>query len=138
MSQQLMKISIPVASSLLALASWSVLAQPSAPPPAIPPKPLAPQALPVQPPPPPRPSRAEPPPGGLTRFDLDFLGGTPRELVAAIQKAMGRSLNAIVPDEFADVKLPALKMEHVNVPQLFDALVAVGRKSEAVGTGVGG
>jgi hypothetical protein len=74
-------------------------------------------------------------PGELTKFDLDFPGGTPRELVAAIQKAMGRSLNVIVPDNFADTKLPALKMEHVNVAQLFAALAQAGRKSEAVTTG---
>jgi hypothetical protein len=70
----------------------------------------------------------------MTKFDLNFAGGTPKELVAAIQNAMGRSLNAIVPEEFAEVKLPALKMEHVNVAQLFEALTASSRKSEAVRT----
>jgi hypothetical protein len=58
----------------------------------------------------------------LTKFDLDFPGGTPNELVAAIQKAMGRPLNAIVSDEHASVKLPPLKMKNVNVAQLFQAL----------------
>src|SRR5689334_667200 len=58
----------------------------------------------------------EPPP--LTRFDLDFPGGTPKELVAAIQKGMGRPLNAIVADEFIGVKLPPLKMSGVSVYQL--------------------
>src|SRR2546422_3945761 len=55
----------------------------------------------------------------LTKFDLDFAGGTPKELVAAIQKASGRPLNAIVPEEFADTRLPALKMKNVDVEQLF-------------------
>src|ERR1041385_5181360 len=36
---------------------------------------------------------------GLTRFSLDFPGGTPRELAAAIQKASGKPLNVIVPDD---------------------------------------
>jgi hypothetical protein len=58
----------------------------------------------------------------LTKFDLDFPGGTPNELVAAIQKAMGRPLNAIVPDEHVSVKLPPLKMKGVDVAELFKAL----------------
>ena len=55
----------------------------------------------------------------LTKFDLDFRGGTPKQLAAAIEKALGRPLNVIVPDEFADTKLPALKMNGVDVSQLF-------------------
>src|SRR5690242_14669816 len=57
----------------------------------------------------------------LTRFDLDFPGGTPKELVAAIQKSMSKPLNVIIPDPFADTKIPALKMKNVDVPQLFRA-----------------
>jgi len=68
----------------------------------------------------------------LTRFNLDFPGGTPKELVVAIEKAMSRPLNAIVPEELAATKLPALKMNSVDVPQLFQALTAASRKSEAV------
>jgi len=58
----------------------------------------------------------------LTKFDLDFPGGTPGELVAAIQKAMGRPLNAIIPSYYADKRLPALKMKEVDVARLFKAL----------------
>jgi hypothetical protein len=58
----------------------------------------------------------------LTKFDLDFPGGSPNELVTAIQKAMGRPLNVIVSNEHASVKLPPLKMKNVNVAQLFQAL----------------
>src|SRR6185295_11516757 len=67
----------------------------------------------------------------LTRFNLDFPGGTPKQLVAAIQKAMDKPLNAIVPTEFADTKLPELKMNNVNVRELFAALEATSQKSEA-------
>jgi hypothetical protein len=67
----------------------------------------------------------------LTRFNLDFPGGTPKQLVAAIQKAMGIPLNAIVPTEFADTKLPELKMNNVNVKELFDALEATSLRQEA-------
>ena len=72
----------------------------------------------------------------LTKFDLDFRGGTPKELAAAIQEASGRPLNVIIPEEFADTKLPALKMKNVDVPQLFDALTSASRKQELVGRGL--
>jgi hypothetical protein len=67
-------------------------------------------------------------PSRLAKFDLDFPGGTPKQLVAAIEKAMGQHLNAIVPDEFADTSLPAVKMNSVTVPELLQAL---GRTSTA-------
>jgi hypothetical protein len=68
----------------------------------------------------------------LTKFNLDFPGGTPSELVAAIQKATGRPLNAIVPDDLATTMLPPLKMNSVDVSQLFQALEAASRKTETV------
>jgi hypothetical protein len=68
---------------------------------------------------------------GLTKFNLDFPGGTPGELVAAIQKATDRPLNAIVPPEYADQKLPALKMNNVDVAQLFQALQAASQGHQA-------
>lgn len=80
------------------------------------------------------PSSDEP---SLTKFNLDFPGGTPKELVAAIEKATKRPLNAIVSDEFVSMKLPALKMNSVDVAQLFQALTAASRKSEAVVSGSG-
>jgi hypothetical protein len=79
--------------------------------------------------------KAGPEQPGLTRFSLDFPGGTPKELVAAIEKAMGRPLNAIVPEELVDTRLPALRMNRVDVSQLFQALAGASRKSEAVITG---
>ena len=67
----------------------------------------------------------------LTTFNIDFPGGTPHELVLSIQKATGKPLNAIVPDEFADTKLPPLKMNSVNVFQLFHALRLASSRTEA-------
>ncbi len=58
----------------------------------------------------------------LTKFDLDFLGGTASELVAAIGKAMNRPLNVVIPVEAASCKLPPLKMKGVTVAQLFRAM----------------
>jgi len=78
---------------------------------------------------------AQQPPPALTKFNLDFPGGTPKELVAAIEKAMGKPLNAIIPPEDADLPMPPLKMNDVVVPQLFAALEATSRKSIAVSTG---
>ena len=58
----------------------------------------------------------------LTRFDLDFPGGTPEQLVRAIEKASGTPVNAIIPPAHAKVKLPPLKLKGVTVPKLFEAL----------------
>ncbi len=66
----------------------------------------------------------------LTRFSIDFPGATPKELVLWIQKATGKPLNAIVPEEFADTKLPPLKMNNVNVSELFNALQMASSKIE--------
>jgi len=75
--------------------------------------------------------------GGLTQFSIDFPGGTPKQLVAAIQKATGHSLNVIVPEEFADMKLPPLKMNDVDVSQLFHALELASIKVETYRGGNG-
>ena len=74
----------------------------------------------------------------LTKFNLDFPGGTPKELVAAIEKAMNKPLNAIIPDENADTKIPALKMSNVDVPHLFNAVVNMSYKYAPSNFGVGG
>ena len=68
----------------------------------------------------------------LTKFDLDFPGGTPKELLKAIEKGLGKPVNAIVPDECPDFKLPALKMHSVDLQQLFQALESVSAKSMTV------
>lgn len=71
----------------------------------------------------------------LTKFSLDFPGGTPQQLVTAIEKAIGKPLNVIIPDEHADFKLPPLKMNKVTVYQLFQALELTSQKTEAYVTG---
>jgi hypothetical protein len=66
----------------------------------------------------------------LTRFSLDFRrGGSPAELVKAIEKATGEPLNTIINTEDEDTRLPPLKMNNVTVPQLFAALEMASRKT---------
>jgi hypothetical protein len=73
----------------------------------------------------------------LPKIDLNFPGGTPRELVAAIQKASGRPLNVIISDEDNNsTVLPALRMKAVNVVQLLLALAPASQKQVPVVTGV--
>lgn len=72
------------------------------------------------------------PPSPLTKFDLDFKGGHPKDLIAAIEKATGKPLNVLISDEYADVNLPALKMKNVYVPQLFNALEQASLKKEYI------
>lgn len=139
-----MKTSICLAVSLLALNLAPAFGQPT---PLPPPKPITPESV-SQPaadnaqqrllniikaanPP-------QKPPPELTKFNLDFPGGTPKELVAAIEKATGKPLNAIIPTEDADLQMPPLKMNDVVVSQLFTALQVASRKTVAVSTGTFG
>lgn len=65
----------------------------------------------------------------MQKFDLDFPGGTPQQLVDAIVKQSERPLNAIIPEDYADTQLPALRMRDVTVPTLFEALSAASLKT---------
>jgi hypothetical protein len=71
-------------------------------------------------------------PPALTKFNLDFPGGTPKQLVAAIEKAMGKPLNVIIPDEDAATKLPPLKLSDITFPQLSDTLKVGSTKADYV------
>lgn len=61
-------------------------------------------------------------------FDLDFTGGTPAGLVAAIQRAWGTAPNVIIPSELAATELPPLKLRQVTLPDLFAALELANRR----------
>src|SRR5256885_1360697 len=62
------------------------------------------------------------------RFDLDFQGGSPAELVKAIETAAGAPLNVIIPKEYESVSLPKLKLKRVTVPEFFQALTLATEK----------
>jgi hypothetical protein len=81
----------------------------------------------------PAPFPPKPPP---QKFDLNFPGGTPRALVAAIEKATGRPLNAIVGDEYDDVQFPPMKFANVTKSDLFDALSKASRTQVRVGNSI--
>ncbi|MGA2786874.1 MAG: hypothetical protein ABSF60_05055 [Verrucomicrobiota bacterium] len=68
----------------------------------------------------------------FTKFSLDFPGGTPGQLVTAVEKVTGKSLNVIILDKDADVQLPPFKLNNVCLPELFLALRAVSQKTEYV------
>ena len=70
----------------------------------------------------------------LTQFSLDFPGGTPAQLIKAIEKAMNKRINVIINKDDESVELPPLKMEDVYLPQLFTALEVASRKTVAVST----
>lgn len=61
-------------------------------------------------------------------FDLDFSGGTPIELVKAIEKALGTNVNVFVPAELADRRLPAFRVNQVNFLQLMAGIAEYGRQ----------
>jgi hypothetical protein len=67
---------------------------------------------------------------GEKRFDLSFKGGTPKDLVAAIESATKEPLNAIIPEEHRDFILPPLKLKNVTASQLFYSLGVASSKAE--------
>jgi len=58
----------------------------------------------------------------LTKFDLNFPGGSPADLVAAIEKVTGKAVNVIIDKEDEKAQLPPLKVSGVDVPNLFRTL----------------
>lgn len=66
----------------------------------------------------------------LPKFDFDFSGGTPKDLVKAIEKATDKPLNAIIPEDCADLRISAVSVKNVTVPQLFQALEQASHISE--------
>lgn len=69
-------------------------------------------------------SQPEPSPS-LTRFNLDFPGGTPAELARAIAKASGKHFNLVVMPRIADLRMPALNLANVTISDLSTVLNAI-------------
>jgi hypothetical protein len=74
--------------------------------------------------------------GALPRFDLEFPGGTARELVNAITNATGKPLNAVIPDNDADWKvIPALSVKNVTVTELFGSFTPISKETKTYSGG---
>jgi hypothetical protein len=69
----------------------------------------------------------------LPRFDLSFPGGTPKDLVRAVEKETGQTLNAIIPKGSEDVKLPELHLKDVTMLELSEALKLSSEKRDILG-----
>jgi hypothetical protein len=70
----------------------------------------------------------------LPRFDLDFPGGNPQQLVQAIQEKIG-TLNVIVPAEHKDILIPPIKLRQVTVSHLFESITLASQKTVTFQTG---
>jgi len=70
------------------------------------------------------------PTNSLPKFDLDFSGGTPGQLVKAIEKVTGKPLNAVIPDDCKDLQMPAFSVKSVTAAQVFTALEQASQKNE--------
>jgi len=71
----------------------------------------------------------------LPRFDLDFRGGSPGELRNAIEKATAKPLNAIIPEDCSDVRIPGISVKNVTVAQLFEAVTLASKDTRRYPTG---
>jgi hypothetical protein len=67
------------------------------------------------------------------KFDFDFAGGSPRDLVSDIEKATGKPLNVIISKEDETVEISALKFKGITVPDLFRALAMASQSQQQVG-----
>ena len=75
----------------------------------------------------------------LPRFDLDFPGGTPGDLVKAIEKATQKPLNAIIPEhDCANLILPGISVKNVTVQQVFEAITSASKDTRRYVTDTGG
>ena len=60
------------------------------------------------------------------RFDIDFLGGKPSELVVALSNAMGQQVNALVSEaDDKNYRIPAFKVSSVTLDQVFLGLRSI-------------
>jgi hypothetical protein len=71
----------------------------------------------------------------LPRFDLDFPGGNPQQLVDALNKPLMGKLNVIIPEDSNDVGIPPMKLKNVNVNDVFQALQRASDKMVSRRTG---
>src|SRR5205823_9006698 len=74
-------------------------------------------------------AEAEAKAAGSDLFDLSFAGGTPQKLVSEMERAGGLKLNALVPPDLADSRMPPMELRSVKVEDVFDSLNMLSRDS---------
>ena len=70
----------------------------------------------------------------LPRFDLEFRGGSPADLVKELSKAQGAPVNAVIPSRFEDIQIPKLQLANVTVSEVFDALARASQRAVKIPT----
>ena len=73
--------------------------------------------------------------GDLSRFDLDFRGGTPKELVDSLGQAMGKQVNVIIIDSASKVRLPPVRVRNATVNDVFNAIATASQREVAIPSG---
>jgi hypothetical protein len=58
-------------------------------------------------------------------FNLSFAGGTPKALLEAMEKASGQKVNALIPENLADTRVPKFELRSVTANAVFGALDAL-------------
>lgn len=76
----------------------------------------------------------------LPKFNLDFPGGAPDMLIDFINEELKNiaPVNVIIPQEYNEVRIPAMKLKNVNVQQVFEALGRASQKTVSTITGYSG
>jgi hypothetical protein len=75
--------------------------------------------------------------GDLSRFDLDFRGGSPENLIGAISEAMGKKVNVVIGENAEGIRLPAVRVRNATIADVFSAIATTTRHDVAVPVTVG-
>jgi hypothetical protein len=68
----------------------------------------------------------------LSRFDLNFPGGTPHEFVTALDQALGKQVNVIIVESAAKVRLPPVRVRNATLVDVFMAIAAATQREVSV------
>lgn len=75
---------------------------------------------------------------GVSRYDLEFPGGTPAQLVAAIRKASEGPCNLVIASNVAELSLPPLSLNSTTTTELLIALAQMFSQTGMVTLSPGG
>jgi hypothetical protein len=68
------------------------------------------------------------------RVNLDFKGGTPADLVAALSTAVGQQINVVIDQRDAKVQLPPVHVRNASLPSIFMAIASASTREVPVAT----